>query len=73
MISRDADRRVTVAGIVVAAAFLAASLASLVPPIGPPPTPWLPLHLAMAGGAGVAIGTVLPFVASLVLRFDNSN
>jgi nitrite reductase (NO-forming) len=61
MISRDADRRVTVAGIVVAAVFLAASLASLVPPIGPPATPWLPLHLAMAGGAGVAIGAVLPF------------
>jgi nitrite reductase (NO-forming) len=62
-ISRDADRRVTLGGIVVAAAFVAsAALSVIAGAVGVgEAAPWLPLHLALAGGAGVAIGAVLPF------------
>ena len=65
---RADDRRVAVAAVVLAAAFLAAAglvmireaiAAGSVPP-------WLPLHLALAGGASTAIAGVMPFfVAAL--------
>jgi nitrite reductase (NO-forming) len=60
-ISRGADRRITFAGVLIAAVFLGlAGLAAAIRPIlgG---TPWLPLHLALAGAAGTAIASVLPF------------
>jgi nitrite reductase (NO-forming) len=60
-ISRDADRRVTLGGLAVAAGFIASALASFATGIGIPGSPWAPLHLALAGGAGVAVGAVLPF------------
>jgi hypothetical protein len=65
---RADDRRVAVASVVLAAAFVAlAALAAAVRPLlGPGVSPWLPLHLALAGGATTAIAGVMPFfVAAL--------
>jgi nitrite reductase (NO-forming) len=60
-VARSRDRELTVAGIGVAAAFLALSLIAA---LGGSGDPWLPLHLALAGGASVAIAAVLPFFAA---------
>ena len=65
---RDDDRRVAVVAVAVAAVFVAAAaLAAIVgPALGQPLSPWLPLHLALAGGASTAIAGVMPFfVAAL--------
>jgi nitrite reductase (NO-forming) len=60
---RDGDRRITVGGIGLALAFLGmAGLALVFGPARPGPG-WLPVHLALAGGAGTAIAAVLPFFA----------
>lgn len=60
-VARSRDRELTVAGIGLAAAFLALSLIAA---LGGSGDPWLPLHLALAGGASVAITAVLPFFAA---------
>jgi len=65
---RADDRRVAVASVVIAAGFLlvaaAAALAGATGAATVPP--WLPLHLALAGGASTAIAGVMPFfVAAL--------
>lgn len=60
-IERDADRRIAFGGLAVAAMFLAAALASTLLPASTRIGLWLPLHLALAGGAGVAIAAMLPF------------
>lgn len=66
-LDRNADRRVTAAGIVVAALFLAAAAATALLPPAPAYAAWLPLHLALAGAAGTAVAGVMPFFsASLV-------
>jgi len=63
-ISRSADRRVTAAGLTAAGTFLAAAvLATLLPDAARRGT-WLPLHLALAGGAGTAIASMMPFFAA---------
>ena len=65
---RADDRRVAAASIGLAAAFLlAAVLAALAAASGAAVlAPWLPLHLALAGGASTAIAGVMPFfVAAL--------
>src|SRR4051812_39934913 len=65
---RADDRRVAVASVIVAAAFLALAALTAVarPLLGPGVSPWLPLHLALAGGATTAIAGVMPFfVAAL--------
>ena len=59
--ARAIDRRITVTGIAVAAGFVATAVAT-----GALPAPlrhglWLPVHLALAGGAGTAVASVLPF------------
>ena len=60
-ISRDQDRRLTVGGVLIAVGFvLAAIIAALLGTAGGG-TAWLPLHLALAGGAGTAVASVLPF------------
>jgi hypothetical protein len=64
---RGDDRRIAVASVVLAAAFvaLAAVVAVGAPLLGGVST-WLPLHLALAGGATTAIAGVMPFfVAAL--------
>jgi nitrite reductase (NO-forming) len=65
---RADDRRVVVASVVVAAGFLlVAAAAALARATGSEALPpWLPLHLALAGGASTAIAGVMPFfVAAL--------
>lgn len=65
---RADDRRVAVAAVVVAAGYLAAAALAVVAVSAPGSTmsPWLPLHLALAGGASTAIAGVMPFfVAAL--------
>jgi len=67
---RADDRRVAVASVVIAASYLvAAAGAAAAIATGAavaPATAWLPLHLALAGGASTAIAGVMPFfVAAL--------
>jgi nitrite reductase (NO-forming) len=65
-ISRTADRRLTLAGLLVSAGFLAAAVAAALLPESVRRGVWLPVHLALAGAAGTAVASVLPFfVASL--------
>jgi nitrite reductase (NO-forming) len=59
--NRSTDRLVALASIAIAAAFLAASLASFLLPTVERRGLWLPLHLALAGAATSAIAGVLPF------------
>lgn len=60
-VDRATDRRVALAGIIVALAFMAAGLASLALPEGTRRGLWLPLHLGLAAGASSAIAAVMPF------------
>ena len=60
-INRSFERRIVVSGILVAAAFLVAALASTSLPAADRRGIWLPLHLALAGGASTAIAAVMPF------------
>ncbi len=65
---RADDRRIAVASVVVAAGYLvAAAGAAVAVAVGAgAATPWLPLHLALTGGASTAIAGVMPFfVAAL--------
>lgn len=67
---RADDRRVAMASLVVAAGYLvAAAVAAGLIGVGATAVPsvaWLPLHLALAGGASTAIAGVMPFfVAAL--------
>lgn len=66
-ISRGTDRRITFAGLVIAAALLGAAGLSAIGATGGG-TIWLPLHLAMAGGAGTAIASVLPFFTTALAQ-----
>ena len=59
--NRSTDRLVALASIAVAAAFLAAALATFLLPVTARRGLWLPLHLALAGAATSAIAGVLPF------------
>ena len=66
--SRADDRRIAAVSIVLAAGFLVAALVSAAAgALGAAVVaPWLPLHLALAGGASTAIAGVMPFfVAAL--------
>ena len=49
------------AGFAISAAFLLAAAATTLLPSGVRLGLWLPLHLALAGAVGVAVGTLLPF------------
>ena len=60
-IARATDRRITVAGVAVAAGFLVAAVASAALPAAVRHGLWLPVHLALAGGAGTAVASALPF------------
>jgi nitrite reductase (NO-forming) len=63
-IDRGRDRRIAIAGAVLAAVLLLAALVALALPSGVGRGPWLPLHLALAGGASLAIAAVLPFFST---------
>jgi nitrite reductase (NO-forming) len=60
-IDRSFERRIVVAGILAATAFLLAALAAIALPAADRRGVWLPLHLALAGGASTAIAAVMPF------------
>lgn len=63
-IDRGPERRVVLSGLVGSAAFLAAAAAARLTGFGG--GTWMSLHLALAGGAGLAIATLLPhFTVSL--------
>ena len=66
-LDRNADRRITAAGLVVAAVFLAVALAVVVVPGTSPGGWWLPLHLVLAGAASTAIAAVMPFFSSALV------
>lgn len=64
-VDRAPERRVVLVGIVGAAAFVAAAVIAFLTGLAGSGT-WLPLHLALAGGAGLAIGALVPhFTISL--------
>jgi nitrite reductase (NO-forming) len=63
-VSRAADRQVTLAGLAVSAGFLAAALVALALPAPARLGLWLSVHLALAGAAGTAVASVLPFFAT---------
>ncbi|HYO43614.1 MAG TPA: hypothetical protein VES19_10495 [Candidatus Limnocylindrales bacterium] len=69
---RADDRRVTAVSVVVAAAFLLAAVVSAVASgLGAAVlSPWLPLHLALAGGASTAIAGVMPFFVAALAAGD---
>ena len=60
-VSRAADRRITLAGIVISAGFVGAAVAAMALPESVRRGLWLPVHFALAGAAGTAIASVLPF------------
>ncbi|MGK2851508.1 MAG: hypothetical protein ACSLFN_11420 [Candidatus Limnocylindrales bacterium] len=60
-IERDRDRQVTMAGLLVTLGFFVAALATWAIGSGEGRPVWLPLHLALAGGAATAVASVLPF------------
>ena len=67
-VARLTDRRITLAGLLVSAGFLAAALVAATLPESVRRGVWLPVHLALAGAAGTAIASVLPFfVAALAV------
>src|SRR5574340_661624 len=62
-ISRTADRRITAAGLALAGGFLVLAGLALVLPAPARHGAWLPLHLALAGGAGTAVAAAMPCVS----------
>ncbi|MEX1173596.1 MAG: hypothetical protein WEG56_13410 [Chloroflexota bacterium] len=60
-IDRDADRRVTFGGLGLAGGFLGLAVLGLAHLVVGRTGLWVPLHLAMAGGASTAIAAVMPF------------
>jgi nitrite reductase (NO-forming) len=65
-LSRTADRQVTVVGLAVSAGFLASAIVAMALSGSIRLGQWLPVHLVLAGAAGTAIASVLPFfVAAL--------
>ena len=58
---RTDDRRITFAGLAVSASLLGLAMVSLALPEGVRRGLWLPLHLGLAGAAGTAVASVLPF------------
>ena len=63
LVRRDTDRRIAVGGIVVALGFLVAAGLTL----ATGGATWSALHLALAGGAGTAIGALMPFFAAALV------
>ena len=64
--ARANDRRITFAGLLVSAGFLAAAVVATTLPEPVRRGLWLPIHLGLAGAAGTAVASVLPFfVAAL--------
>jgi hypothetical protein len=64
VVDRSSDRRIAMAAIVVSITYLVAAVVTLAVPATRDAAPWLPLHLALAGGATTAIAGVMPFFAA---------
>ena len=60
-VDRSADRLVALGSIAISLGFLIAAVASVALPVAVGGSAWLPLHLALAGGATTAIAGVMPF------------
>jgi hypothetical protein len=60
-VPRADDRRITFAGLLVSAGLLGLAMASVALPDGVRRGLWAPLHLGLAGAAGTAVASVLPF------------
>lgn len=60
-IVRDQDRRLTVVGVLIAIGFVLAAVIAALLGTADGRITWLPLHLGLAGGAGTAVASVLPF------------
>ena len=67
-IRRGDDRRVTFGGLIAAAGLLGLAAIAAVHPFDAGRTVWLPLHLALAGAAGTAIASVMPFFTTALGR-----
>ena len=63
-IERSFDRLVALGAITIAVAFLIAAVVAMFLPEAVRRGAWLPLHLALAGGATTAITGVMPFFAA---------
>ncbi len=63
-IDRSSDRLVALAAIVISVGFLIAAVVAMFLPESVRRGLWLPLHLALAGGATTAIAGVMPFFAA---------
>lgn len=63
-VDRSSDRLIALGAIVLALAFLIAAVVVVALPTTRLAAPWLPLHLALAGGATTAIAGVMPFFAA---------
>lgn len=63
-IDRSSDRRIALAAILAAVAFLVAAIVTMFLPEIERRGAWLPLHLALAGAATTAISGMMPFFAA---------
>lgn len=63
-IARGTDRQITFAGLLLAAGFLLVALLGLAHLVVGRSGLWIPLHLALAGGASTAVASVLPFFSA---------
>lgn len=66
-IVRGTDRRIAFGGVLAAAGLLGVAGLSAIAN-GPGSTPWLPLHLALAGSAGTAVAAMLPFFTAALAQ-----
>ncbi|HET9345877.1 MAG TPA: hypothetical protein VFO05_09255 [Candidatus Limnocylindrales bacterium] len=72
-VDRSADRRIALAAIAVSVTFLGAALASLLLPPASRRDLWLPIHLALAGGASTAIAGIMPFFVAAFAAAQPAN
>lgn len=63
-LDRNADRWITASGLAVAGGFVALAVGAVALPEGVRLGAWLPLHLALAGAASIAIGSAMPFFSA---------
>ena len=67
-IRRDLDRRITFAGLTVAAALLGSAAGAAAYSFATGQGVWLSLHLALAAAAGTAVASVMPFFTTALAR-----
>lgn len=66
-INRSVDRRIAFGGLMVSAIYLTLAIASLLLPPSIRIGAWVPVHLVLAGAAGTAIASLLPFFAAALV------